>query len=451
MRVAVLGFGFSGLMVVANLVRAAQGPLTLYIIDDNPHGFGTAYSTQNPEHLLNVPAGKMGAFADDIGGFHGWLETDAGQHAAARLGVKTQYTPEDFAPRMLYASYLESIWRDCQEMAAHKKIEIKLVPSRAVALRNAPLAVLTARGDAIAADMVVLAVGHEVKPLLPKLSAASMIQNPWVHHALDGAAQWPAPVMLVGTGLTAVDILLSLRRAGYQGEVVAASFSGALPMPHAPQSAVFQFRAEEIAAAKTLPQMLRLLRSSIRNVGQWRVVVDALRPHTQGLWQRLSTPKQLSALRRLSSVWSTHRHRMAPEIAARLEAEMVAKTFRILRSKAIDAHEENAAAHITIHTAHGAHELQPSRVINCAGLELNLAKSANPLLRQLLAEGLVEAHATGLGMTADKHYRAWGELHPNLYVVGSLLTGQLLESTAVPELRAQAAAIAQTLLRTKNS
>lgn len=449
MRVAVIGFGFSGLMVVANLVRAAQSALTVYVIDDNPHGFGTAYSTQNPEHLLNVPAGKMGAFADDIGGFHGWLETDAGQHAAARLGVKMHYAPEDFAPRMLYAAYLESIWRDCQEMAAHKKLEIKLVPSRAVALRNETLAVLTARGDAIAADVLVLAVGHEVKPLLPQLSAASMIQNPWAQHALDGAAQWPSPVMLIGTGLTAVDILLSLRRAGYAGEVVAASFSGAMPMPHAPQSAVFQFRAEEIAAAKTLPQMLRLVRSNIRNVGQWRVVIDALRLHTQGLWQRLSTPAQLSALRRLGSVWSTHRHRMAPEIAAQVEAEMAAKKLRMMGCKKIDAHEENGAPHITIHTAHGVEELQPSRVINCAGLELNLAKSANPLLRQLLAEGMVEAHATGLGLTADKHYRAWGELHPNLYVVGSLLTGQLLESTAVPELRTQAATIAQTLVANK--
>jgi uncharacterized NAD(P)/FAD-binding protein YdhS len=448
MRIAVLGFGFSGLMVVANLVRAAQSPLTIYVIDDNPQGFGTAYSTQNPEHLLNVPTAKMGAFADDIGGFHDWLTTQVGQHAAARLGVQTQYAPEDFAPRMLYAAYLDAIWRECQEIAAQKKLEIKIVPSRAVAVRHAPLAVFTARGDAIAADKVVLAVGHEVKPLLPQLSTATMIQNPWAEHTLDGAAEWPAPVMLIGTGLTAVDILLSLRRAGYAGKVVAASFSGATPKPHAAPSAVFQFNPEQIAAAKTLLQMLRLLRTNIRNVGEWRVVIDALRPHTQGLWQRLSTSTQLKFLRRLGSLWSTHRHRMAPEIAAQVAAEITAKKLRIIACKNIDAREVDGAANITIHTGHGVDELQPFRVINCAGLELNLAKSANPLLRQLLAEGMVEAHATGLGMTADKHYRAWGTMYPNLYVVGSLLTGQLLESTAVPELRTQAASISKALALT---
>lgn len=447
MRVAVLGFGFCGLMVVANLVRAAQSPLTLYVIDDNPHGFGTAYSTQNPEHLLNVPAGKMGAFADDIGGFHAWLTTQVGQHAAARLGLKPRYDLEDFAPRMLYAAYLESIWRNTQEIAAQKKLEIKLVLSRAVALQSEPLAVLTARGDAIAVDKVVLAVGHEVKPLLPQLSAPTMIQNPWAKDAIAGAAEWPAPVMLIGSGLTAVDVLLSLRRGGYAGEVVATSFSGALPEPHAAATAVFQFNSQEIAAAKTLPQMVQLLRSKIHEVGDWRVVVDALRPHTQSLWQRLSTPAQLKFLRRLGGRWSTHRHRMAPEIASQLTAEIAATKTRILACKNIDAREENGVAHITIHRAHGVEGLHPSRVINCAGLELNLAKSANPLLRQLLAEGMVEAHATCVGVVADKHYRAWGSLHPNLYVIGSLLTGQLLESTAVPELRAQAAAIAMELSR----
>jgi uncharacterized NAD(P)/FAD-binding protein YdhS len=136
---------------------------------------------------------------------------------------------------------------------------------------------------------------------------------------------------------------------------------------------------------------------------------------------------------------------MAPEIVAKVVDEMAAKTFRMIGCKNINAREEDGVPRIVIHTKQAVEELQPSRVINCAGLELNLAKSANPLLRQILAAGMVEPHATGLGVGADKHYRAWGALHPNLFVIGSLLTGQLLESTAVPELREQAASIAKAI------
>lgn len=447
MKVAILGFGFSGLMAAANMVRRAAVPITLYIVDDHTGGFGTAYGTQNPNHLLNVPANKMGAFADDVNGFYAWLQSDEAKRAQVALGLSKHHGADDFVPRVLYAAYLESIWRDTQELAAQKKLEIKLVPSRVVALTSNPLLVLTERGDAIAVDSIILAVGHEVKPLLTNLTCATMMQNPWAKNALAGAAQWASPVMLVGTGLTAVDVLLSLRSVGYLGEVVAASFSGRLPQPHAKSSAIFSFAAADIAALKTLPQMVQCVRTKIREVGDWRVVIDALRPYTQSLWQRLSTPAQIAFLTRLTTRWTTHRHRMAPEIVAQVEAEIAAKTFRMIGCKKIDAREENGAPHITIHTAQGVEELKPSRVLNCAGLELNLAKSANPLLRQMLASGMVEPHATSLGMVADKNYRAWGVLHPHLFVIGSLLTGQLLESTAVPELRQQAASITENLLQ----
>jgi uncharacterized NAD(P)/FAD-binding protein YdhS len=447
MHVGIIGFGFSGLMVAANLLRAATTPLTLYLIDEQANSVGVAYGTNNPDHLLNVRASNMSAWAQDAGHLVAWLAGDSGKEAAAVLGLRTDYSAQDFIPRALYGAYLRDIWHEAQEIAAHKHCSIKLVPSHAVALQGTEnLAILTARGDAIAVDAVVLASGHEARPILPHVKSDHIIQNPWAEHAWQDAAHWASPVMIMGAGLTAVDAWLSLRNHGYRGEVIMTSRRARLPMVHAAPTAIFAFTDAEIAAQKTLRQMLRMLRKNIRDVGDWRVVVDALRPHTQALWQRLTTRDQLRFQRLLLPLWNIHRHRMAPEIAARVEQEIAAHSLKLVACRRMDVTlDDEGQLQVQMLHQNTTHQLQPSHIINCTGLGLDVARSENPLLKQLLADGVIEEHATDVGIVADKHYRAWGALHPRLYVLGSLLTGQLLESTAVPELRVQAASIAEKI------
>ena len=430
-------------MSAAALVRQARAPFTLYIIAADQHGLGTAYATTNTRHLLNVPAGRMGAFADAIDGFHIWLASEDAALAAQQLDITLPGESGEFAPRALYGAYLNSIWRQLQEIAVQKKCEIKLVPSDAVALRAEPeIAVLTARGDAIAVDRIILATGHEGKPVLSAQSHPHLLQDPWAPDALTDAAQWPSPVVLIGSGLTAIDMVLSLRDKGYRGPIYFVSRNGLLPQPHRPAQSIYAFAPEEIAAQKNLADMRRMLHNALAAHGEWRPVMDALRPHTQLLWQRLTIADQQRFLARLLPFWNVHRHRMAPQIAAAMEAEIAAGTLQQLCSKRTSLRTQDDQLILTV----GTTELRPGRILNCTGPELNVARSRNPLIRQLYAAGIVEPHATGLGIAVDPQQRAWGMLHPHLYAVGSLMTGQLLESTAVPELRAQAAAAAQSLL-----
>lgn len=446
MRIGIIGFGFSGSMVATHLVRAAQAPLTLYLIDPECDARGVAYRTTNPDHLLNVPAHNMSAFADAPEDFVRWLSSADAATSKGKLGITRDYLPTDFVPRALYGAYLNSLWRATQALAAQKKLAMKLVPSRAVAVQaGGSPAILTERGDAIAVDCIVLAVGHEGKSIFPQISSSHLIQNPWAEDTFADAAHWPSPVLLMGTGLTAVDMVLSLRQAGYAGEILATSRHCLLPQAHAkPPSPALQFPHAAIASLRTLRQYVRFVRHTIREQGgDWRVVVDGLRPHTQTLWQRLSPRDKQRFLTHLLPLWSTHRHRMAPEIAARIAAEMAAGTLRFFASPSLQVGEENGQLSITAAEA----TPQPAgRILNATGLELNLARSRNPLLRQLLESGVVEVHPTALGIATDPHHRAWGGLHPQLFALGSLLTGQLLESTAVPELRVQAAKVAQGCL-----
>jgi uncharacterized NAD(P)/FAD-binding protein YdhS len=444
MRVGIIGFGFAGLMAASNLMRLTKNPLTFYIIDDHADGFGAAYSTTNPEHLLNVRASGMSAWLDAPDDFVQWLRTPEAASKRAKHGIKAEIAASDFAPRVLYSAYLQHQWQATQALAATKQCDIKLVPSRAVAIQKTDgMAILTERGDAMAVDRIILAAGHEVKAIFPQVKSTHIIQNPWAVDALKGAKKWASPVMLMGAGLTAVDMVLSLRRAGYKGEIIATSRRGWLPQTHAEPNAVFAFTAEEIAAQQRLSQWVRLVRKKIREVGDWRVVLDALRPHTHAIWQRLGTGDQQRFLSQLLPLWNVHRHRMAPEIAACIDTEIAAKKLRVLASKHMQVRSDGDLLSV----ATLGERFTPSRIINCTGMEMNLARSSSLLLKQLLADGQVETHANGLGVATDRYRCAWGTLHPNLYVIGSLLTGQLLESTAVPELRAQAAGIAHAIVR----
>ena len=432
-RIAIIGFGFSGLMVTANLVRRATMPLTLYIVAPDLDGLGVAYGTTNPEHLLNVVAARMSAFHDVPDDFVTWLGGADAARAKQTLKLSTNYAANDYVPRALYGAYLTHIWRETQALAAEKKLELKLVPSMAVAVQRQPFAVLTERGDALEVDSIVLASGNENKPISVPSSTA-IVQNPWAEEAMKDVATLASPVVLVGTGLTAVDMVLSLRRHGYAGEIVAGSLRGLWPEPHREVSSLYTFDAPRLLAQKNLRALVRFVRNAIAqhdaSGGDWRAVIDGLRTHSRTLWLKASTADQQRFLRHVATYWSTHRHRMAPEIAARIQSEIAAGTLRsISRAQLPDA------------------MVQASRVFNCTGPQLNPQKSRYAVWKQLLAEGMVEPHATGVGIAADARYRAWGNIHPALYVMGTMMTGQWLESTAVPELREQAATIAQALIQ----
>jgi uncharacterized NAD(P)/FAD-binding protein YdhS len=449
-RIAILGFGFSGLMVAANLVRDADRGLVLYIIAEEKFGLGLAYSTTDMQHLLNVPAAKMGAFADAVDGFHQWLQGDDAAQQKQRLQLSSNYTATDFVPRALYGAYLQSIWLATQEMAAQKNIAIKLVPSHATGIAaRGGLAVLSARGDAIAVDHIVLATGHETKPVMAHIPPACVLQNPWAAGSFADANHWSAPVVLMGTGLTAVDTIMSLRHAGYTGEIMAFSRHGLLPCAHGPSPRDFLFNRAALFAQPSLAALLRYVRRQIAQHGEWRDVIDGLRPHSQALWQKLSTRDQRRFLARHLSFWSIHRHRMAPEIAARMAGEIGAGSVRIVASKRFEAKMVEGQPVLTLqprNASQGAYEIMPGRIINCTGPEINVARSQQVLMMQALADGLVEPHATGLGIAVDPECRAWGNAYPNLSAVGPLMTGQWLESTAVPELRVQAAQVAADIL-----
>jgi uncharacterized NAD(P)/FAD-binding protein YdhS len=301
-------------------------------------------------------------------------------------------------------------------------------------------------GSAVEARALVLAVGNQEPEALRAFANAGgrFIRNPWgvdARAAVDDLAATGEAAMLVGTGLTMVDLVLSLDAAGHQGRIVALSRRGLIPRSHA------DFDPAPIDS-KELPRglsgLFRWLRRRSAQVG-WRAAVDSLRPHSHPLWQGLNESEQRTFLRHTRPWWDVHRHRIAPEVAATV-ARMIAEGRLEIVAGRIMAARKNADGIEVDYQRRGTAGTKTETfayAFNCTGPLHSIARSKDPLLRSLLDSGQVRPDHLGIGLEIDGSCRA-GE---HLWAMGPLTKGRYWEIIAVPDIRDQAAAVAEDIER----
>ena len=434
--IAIIGGGVSGALTAYHLVRLST-PARIVIIEPRAElGLGLAYSTANIQHLLNVPAGKISALPDQPNHFLGWV----------RANYDPGATPADFIPRLIFGKYIQSL------LAAAPAIEHLQTSAIDLQIDKRELARLTlGNGTQLLADAVVLATGNFNPAPFPGVSSEAEKNGAYRHSAWDEGtyANLPphAPVTLIGTGLTAVDVLLKLRESGHRGIITAISRHGVFPNRHQPYAPL---SGPAITGTPTTARaLLSEVRQAITRHGCWRAVIDSLRDRTNDLWLALPPVEQKRFRRHLLRRWEVVRHRMAPAIADRIDAELAAGTLvkEQGRVEAISAAAAGAAVHVR--TANGSTKhIAAARVFNCTGPDMNYPRVGSPLLNSLFQQGLATPGPLGAGLWSreDGALRAAdGTFSDVLFTVGPARLGTLLESIAVPELRQQAAAMAETL------
>jgi uncharacterized NAD(P)/FAD-binding protein YdhS len=189
----------------------------------------------------------------------------------------------------------------------------------------------------------------------------------------------------------------------------------------------------------------------------WRSVIDALRPYTQLLWQELSLADRQRFLRHLRPWWDAHRHRIAPVVASQIEAMRMAGRLVLHVGKlvSLEASGPWSCGSLVTYRPRRSDRLlamEVQRVINCTGIGVDLEGSNDPLVRQLLKDGLVRPDRARLGLdatTSSMMLDRQGEVVPNLFGVGPIVRGSFWEIIAVPDIRTQAAAVAKTILEHK--
>jgi uncharacterized NAD(P)/FAD-binding protein YdhS len=261
--------------------------------------------------------------------------------------------------------------------------------------------------------------------------------------------------------LTAVDAVLSLAASGRQVPITLISRRGLAPQSHAsvPVSpANLDAWVSELLAApgglrlRTLArEFRRLVRQSMSAGGDWRSVVDGLRPHTARLWQALSVADRRRFLLRLRPFWEVHRHRMAPDVAQRFKSLVDSGRVHIVagRVEAAEAHADGVRLVVVEKNGQRTDELDVNWVINCTGPVPTNSVESNPAIGSLLVHGLLHPDELSLGIETTREGNAvdaQGSEVPDLFVVGTLRKPALWESTAVPELRSQAASVAQRVV-----
>lgn len=447
--ICIIGGGFSGLMVLHHLAAAGGVGLRVCIVEPKARlGVGAAYSTPHVYHLLNVPAGNMSALPDAPAQFTDWLQTDMAARAMKKLGIATAvYGAGDYVPRALYAFYLESIKDAAFASAAAQDMDFRHVTDAAVGMERGAEGAMQIHlrgGDVISCRKILLAIGN-----LPAPADTRTVTDVFGfdYQSLRNEAR---DVAIIGTGLTMVDTLLSLRAGGYRGNVVAVSRGGRLPQVHDGIALQREGRGKALAAApQNLRRLMRAFRAdvveTIGTCGSWQPVFAYWRPFFPALWRGMDARCQQRFLRRLFSLWNIHRHRMAPEIGDAVAAELAAGTLRIAAG-AVQVSRHADALRITA----GNENIDVQRVFDCRGPGYRLAAAGHVLLDNMLAQGLIAPHASGFGLSAAGfNVRArGGEVLPDICAMGPLLMGERLETTAVPELRVQAKDIAAHLAGT---
>jgi uncharacterized NAD(P)/FAD-binding protein YdhS len=299
----------------------------------------------------------------------------------------------------------------------------------------------------LTAAAVVLASGNQEPEALRAFESASerLIGNPWAadaRAAIRDLARTGDPVLLIGTGLTMIDLVLSLDSAGYSGTILAVSRRGLVPRSHA------EFDAAPVEAGDvpsgSVRSIWRWLRRRSAEVG-WRAAVDSLRPYSHPLWQGLDVAEQRRFLRHARPWWDVHRHRIAPEVAATVARMIAEGRLEIRAGRIVGAHrgERRVEVEIQRRGADAAQTLGFAYAFNCTGPLHSIGRTRDPLLRSLLDSGAAHPDQLGLGFAVDDSSRAGDRL----WAIGPLTKGRYWEIIAVPDIREQAAEVADHIQR----
>jgi uncharacterized NAD(P)/FAD-binding protein YdhS len=453
--VAIVGGGFSGALLAAHMLtdRAARPGRVLLVDRAGRFGRGIAYSTPNQRHLLNVPAGSMSAFVDRPDHFLAW----------ARKRIP-DVDRGSFLPRTLYGDYVASVLDDAIRHPAHgSSIELRIAAVRRLepGRGGTPGVHLHLDDGDVSARRVVLATGNAasrrlaVPGLEDPLTKARYVPDPWAPGVLD-----PLPgagdVLVLGTGLTLIDVALDLASRGHRGRVVALSRRGLLPQAHrtTPVAAGKWLDGGAFAAPLTASRLVRAVRRAAEAAaaagGDWRSVIAELRSMTPALWTMLGDPGRGSFLRHAAPYWETHRHRVAPAVDD-VVCGLLASGQLVVRAASLvslEGHRGFVNARIQPRGGSRRETLAVSTVVNCTGPDPDVRNSTDPLLAALLASGAIRGGPCSLGIDVDESgaviSRA-GTPSRVLFALGPLRRGRLYETTAVPEIRGQAIDLARRL------
>jgi len=440
-------------MSAVNIARLSEEPLHITVInDERPVGRGVAYGLRRPEYLLNVAARNMSAFPHEPDHFLQWLRTRSEFELTPEIELR-----ERFVPRQIYGDYLRSIVQHhLQSPGEVTPASSEFIIGEAIDVepREAGCLVHLADGSTVDADRVVLATGNEPPAPLPGAESLAghpaWVGNPWQSWE-ERLPQDDESIVILGTGLTAVDAIITLRAKGWLGSIHAVSRHGWFPHAHFRGIKYPDFPPPGVdVAALGLDELLVLIEEHCailhaRNANP-AIIVDKLRSHTQRIWSGFSREERLTFAKQHAARWNVFRHRIAPDIHSQITSSQLTGQLRV---HAGSIEKLKASGDRILVELEDGESLEGNLVINATGPSTKFTATQSVLLQNLLRRGAVAPDTTDMGICVDADHKVLtsaGDRSPWLLALGPTLRGTYWETIAVPELRVQARRVAETLL-----
>ena len=292
-------------------------------------------------------------------------------------------------------------------------------------------------------------------PILPGRSnlCQRYVPDPWAENALDHVT--PASgILLIGSGLTSVDVAVAARARGFKGTIHILSRHGLLPKGHrrsAGRALIWGLGSFPRTAHGLLRWVRRQTETAKIHGFDWRLVIDSLRPFTQQIWQSLPYAEKKRFLRHLRPYWEVHRHRLAPKIDTLIASEISSGQIQIHSGRITALNENVNGVEITYRNRRSGklESLRVDRVLNCTGPGVDCRKVRDPLLKDLLSQELARPDPLFLGLQVSEVgalIDGRGTASDLIYTIGPARKGALWETTAVPEIRDQISELAKHLI-----
>lgn len=453
-RIAIIGGGFTGATIARHLAERGFDSLQeITVFEPREHlGAGLAYDTTDPSLRLNVAAHRMRAVPGDPGAFVRWLESSRSlafdPEAISDGGI--------YARRRDFGAFMHDQMKPFVESGQIRHVRERV---RNVQRLQGQWEIEGTAGTRVHADIVVIATGYPPPSVPAQLSNSLIRSRKLISHiyggSLSAACEPEDDILIVGAGLTALDVIASLRAHGHRGKITLLSRTGLLPRCQAPGdfSPHGEFDLDTVSTARDL---LSTVRSTLRKVTEdglpWQSVFDALRHQGQRIWMQLPSSERRRLLRHLRRWYEVHRYRMPPQLGAILGREMENGAVAQATGRLGRVQEHDGRLHVQIAVSRGEpHQtLIVDRIVLATGPDMAHVLDHQPLLQTMHRQGLLTEDQLGLGIACDGESRAFarnGRATATLFVAGPLARGTFGELTGVPEIVAQVTTVVDSILK----
>lgn len=452
--VLIIGGGLSGTMLAVQLLRLPGRRQILVIETRAELGRGEAYSAVELGHTLNGNAARMSVDPDNADDLTQWLTDYIGAGGWPESAQQPVPVSELFPPRGIFGLYAQQRLAEAKMLSAstveHVRAEVVDLQVDVDCTR-----LMLDNGQQLRGAYAVLATGMFPAARTPQtessgLNAAAV--DPWDVQAMTQIDP-QATVLIIGSGLTMVDAVVSLEQAGHRGRIDIFSRHGLLPHVRRQPPGWVDFLAEDLSL-RSPRQLLREVRRQCRIAQHegidWQAPLDTVRAHVARLWSQASEREKRQFVRHVRPWWESHHHRSPPlsaQLVARLHAEGRLR-IQAASFKGLVTADDGVTIEVRRRGEQTIFQVSGAALINSSGIEYDWRRVARPLPQQLLKRGLIKPGPLALGIAADASgsvVDAQGKASQRLFAMGPPLRGMWWESTAVTDVAIQAKALAARL------